>query len=69
MPSTGLTDCSYLLLVLQTNLKHFARSRIATRRRFQDFVFLRENLARDFPACVVAPLPDKHRLGEHLTTQ
>lgn len=48
----------------ETNLKHFSRSRLATRRRFQDFVFLRDNLARDFPACVVAPLPDKHRLGE-----
>ncbi|CAO1628724.1 unnamed protein product [Parajaminaea phylloscopi] len=50
----------------ETNLRHFSRTRIATRRRFQDFVFLRENLVRDFPACVVAPLPDKHRL-EYLT--
>ncbi|CAK5264486.1 unnamed protein product [Mycena citricolor] len=38
----------------------------SARRRFQDFVFLRENLARDFPACVVPPLPDKHRL-EYIT--
>lgn len=50
----------------ETNLRHFTRTRIATRRRFQDFVFLRENLTRDFPACVVAPLPDKHRM-EYLT--
>jgi hypothetical protein len=35
----------------------------ATRRRFQDFVFLRDHLSKDFPACVVPPLPDKHRLG------
>ncbi len=39
---------------------------MATRRRFNDFTFLREGLKRDFPACVVAPLPDKHRL-EYLT--
>lgn len=29
-------------------------------------MFLRENLVRDFPACVVAPLPGKHRM-EYLT--
>lgn len=39
---------------------------MTTRRRFQDFVFLRDHLAKDFPACVVPPLPDKHRL-EYLT--
>ena len=47
----------------QTNLAHFSRTRLTTRRRFQDFVFLRENLKKDFPACLVAPLPDKHRMG------
>lgn len=46
----------------ETNLMHFQRTRMTTRRRFQDFVFLREHLAKDFPACVVPPLPDKHRL-------
>lgn len=50
----------------ETNLRHFSLSHINTRRRFQDFVFLRENLSRDFPACVVAPLPDKYRI-EYLT--
>ncbi len=49
---------------LQTNLPHFDRTRITNRRRYNDFSFLREALVRDFPACVVAPLPEKHRLGE-----
>ena len=50
----------------ETNLPHFSRTYMATRRRFNDFTFLREGLKRDFPACVVAPLPEKHRL-EYLT--
>ncbi|CAD6902956.1 unnamed protein product [Tilletia laevis] len=50
----------------ETNLAHFNRTRVSTRRRFQDFVFLRDNLVKDFPACVVAPIPDKHRL-DYLT--
>ena len=33
------------------------------RRRFQDFVFLQDHLVKNFPACVVPPIPDKHRLG------
>jgi sorting nexin-4 len=47
----------------QTNLSIFSTPNPSSRRRFQDFVFLRNNLAKDFPACVVPPLPDKHRLG------
>ncbi|PWN53031.1 hypothetical protein IE53DRAFT_325606 [Violaceomyces palustris] len=50
----------------ETNLQHFSRTYMTTRRRFNDFTFLREGLKRDYPACVVAPLPDKHRL-EYLT--
>lgn len=34
----------------------------SSRRRFQDFVFLRDALVKDFPACVVPPLPEKHRM-------
>ncbi|KAG6821416.1 hypothetical protein H0H93_014213 [Arthromyces matolae] len=56
---------SYLVQA-KTNLPIFSTSNPSARRRFQDFVFLRENLARDFPACVVPPLPDKHRL-EYIT--
>ena len=41
----------------------FSTPNPSARRRFQDFVFLREHLSRDFPACVIPALPDKHRLG------
>ncbi|CAG7847958.1 Sorting nexin-4 AltName: Full=Autophagy-related protein 24 [Serendipita indica DSM 11827] len=54
------------LVAAKTNLPIFSSPEPSARRRFQDFVFLRENLAKDFPACVVPPLPDKHRL-EYLT--
>lgn len=54
------------LVEARTNLPTFTQNNPSARRRFQDFVFLREHLARDFPACVVPPLPDKHRL-EYLT--
>lgn len=54
------------LVEARTNLPTFTQTNPSARRRFQDFVFLREHLARDFPACVVPPLPDKHRL-EYLT--
>ncbi|CAO3617238.1 unnamed protein product [Cunninghamella blakesleeana] len=33
-----------------------------SRRRFQDFVWLHNVLYVHFPACIVPPLPDKHRL-------
>jgi hypothetical protein len=49
---------------LQTNLPTFAKPQTKVRRRFQDFVFLHNNLVKDFPACIVPPLPDKHRLGQ-----
>ncbi|WWD16506.1 sorting nexin-4 [Kwoniella shandongensis] len=45
-----------------TNLPTFAKPFVTVRRRFQDFVFLREHLVKNFPACVVPPIPDKHRL-------
>lgn len=48
---------------VQTNLPTFSSPMCSSRRRFQDFVFLRDNISKDFPACVVPPLPDKHRLG------
>ena len=47
----------------QTNLKTFDTNPMVVRRRFQDFVFLRDYLVKSFPACVVPPIPDKHRLG------
>ncbi len=48
---------------LQTNSRIFSTPNPSSRRRFQDFVFLKEHLSDDFPACVVPPLPEKHRLG------
>ncbi|EJF66841.1 hypothetical protein BD309DRAFT_908797 [Dichomitus squalens] len=56
---------SYLVSA-KTNLPIFSTPNPSARRRFQDFVFLRSHLAKDFPACVVPPLPDKHRL-EYVT--
>ncbi|KAL0951512.1 hypothetical protein HGRIS_008197 [Hohenbuehelia grisea] len=56
---------SYLVSA-KTNLPIYSITNPSARRRFQDFVFLREHLVKDFPACVVPPLPDKHRL-EYLT--
>ncbi|KAF8320548.1 lipid binding protein [Cantharellus anzutake] len=56
---------SYLVCA-STNLITFSSPKPSARRRFQDFVFLHENLVRDFPACVVPPLPGKHRL-EYIT--
>jgi len=56
---------SYLVSA-KTNLSIFSTPNPSLRRRFQDFVFLREHLVKDFPACVVPALPDKHRL-EYIT--
>jgi len=53
----------------KTNLPIFSSQSTSARRRFQDFVFLRDHLVRDFPACVVPALPDKHRLGETSVNQ
>ncbi|CDZ97985.1 lipid binding protein [Phaffia rhodozyma] len=49
-------------LRVKTNLPTFTTTDAKVRRRFQDFVFLHDNLAKDFPACIVPPLPDKHRI-------
>ncbi|KII94125.1 hypothetical protein PLICRDRAFT_36357 [Plicaturopsis crispa FD-325 SS-3] len=56
---------SYLVSA-KTNLPIFSTNNPSSRRRFQDFVFLRDHLVKDFPACVVPALPDKHRL-EYIT--
>ncbi|KAF5388458.1 hypothetical protein D9757_004630 [Collybiopsis confluens] len=56
---------SYLVSA-KTNLPMFSTPNPSARRRFQDFSFLREHLVKDFPACVVPPLPGKHRL-EYIT--
>ncbi|CAB4409033.1 unnamed protein product [Rhizophagus irregularis] len=54
------------LITTETTLETFVAPKATVRRRFQDFVFLCNSLSRDFAACVVPPLPDKHRL-EYIT--
>ncbi|KAF9115673.1 intercellular trafficking and secretion [Mortierella sp. AM989] len=46
----------------KTSMKGFSGPSIIVRRRFQDFAWLHNVLSRDFPAAVLPPLPDKHRL-------
>ena len=53
----------------QSNLPIFSTPNPSSRRRFQDFVFLRNHLQVDFPACVIPPLPDKHRLGRQAISE
>ncbi|KAI6109352.1 hypothetical protein EV401DRAFT_2059628 [Pisolithus croceorrhizus] len=65
LPETKDAYVSYLVSA-KTNLPIFSSQTPSVRRRFQDFVFLRDNLVKDFPACVVPVLPDKHRL-EYIT--
>ncbi|KAJ7597592.1 nexin sorting protein [Mycena floridula] len=65
MAETKDAFVSYLVSA-KTNLPIFSTPNPSSRRRFQDFVFLRDNLVKDFPACVVATLPGKHRL-EYIT--
>ncbi|KAI0082098.1 hypothetical protein K474DRAFT_1633989 [Panus rudis PR-1116 ss-1] len=65
LPETKDAYVSYLVSA-KTNLPIYSSPNPSARRRFQDFVFLRTHLAKDFPACVVPPLPDKHRL-EYVT--
>ncbi|OZJ02576.1 hypothetical protein BZG36_04199 [Bifiguratus adelaidae] len=62
---TESTHISYLVTTT-TQLDTFHNPQCSVRRRFQDFVWLHETLEQDFPACVVPPLPEKHRL-EYVT--
>jgi hypothetical protein len=63
----GLTPYRVLLRppppLQQTNLPTYLVQDVKVRRRFQDFTFLSDQLARDFPACIVPPLPSKSRIG------
>ncbi|KAJ2228405.1 intercellular trafficking and secretion [Coemansia sp. RSA 485] len=57
---------TYLVTTTRKNRMTREIRRYALRRRFQDFVWLHEQLAKQFVACVAPPLPGKHRL-EYLT--
>lgn len=47
----------------QTTLSTYPVQDVKVRRRFQDFTFLSDQLTKDFPACIVPPLPSKSRIG------
>lgn len=49
-------------LKLQTDFKAFQKPNFAVRRRFTDFYYLYNSLFRDYPACAVPPIPDKHKM-------
>ncbi|KAI9293612.1 putative sorting nexin-4 [Neoconidiobolus thromboides FSU 785] len=63
----GTSDAhiSYLITT-HTNLPSFTAPEVSVRRRFMDFVWLYNGLIQDYPACVIPPLPEKHRL-EYVT--
>ncbi|KAJ2709302.1 intercellular trafficking and secretion [Coemansia spiralis] len=63
---TGSPFITYLVTTIRTGRKTREMRRYALRRRFQDFVWLHEQLRKQFAACVVPPLPGKHRM-EYLT--
>jgi hypothetical protein len=52
-------------ITTQTTLASYGAPRCTARRRYQDFVWLRAQLVREYPAAIVPPLPEKHRLGAH----
>ncbi|KAJ2721646.1 intercellular trafficking and secretion [Coemansia sp. Benny D115] len=57
---------TYLVTTVRKNQMTREIRRYALRRRFQDFAWLQEQLGKQFLACVVPPLPGKHRM-EYLT--
>lgn len=57
---------TYLVITKRINQRTKEIRRYSLRRRFQDFAWLRQQLRQDFVACLVPPLPGKHRM-EYLT--
>ncbi|KAJ3299302.1 intercellular trafficking and secretion [Borealophlyctis nickersoniae] len=51
---------------IQTILETFAAPEVSARRRYQDFVWLHRTLSEEYPACILPPLPGKHRM-EYIT--
>lgn len=45
-----------------TAIEIYSSDKRHVRRRFQDFVWLHNALKIEFPACVIPPLPEKHRM-------
>ncbi|KAI9741105.1 MAG: intercellular trafficking and secretion [Cirrosporium novae-zelandiae] len=50
------------LVTTHTDFKTFQKPDFAVRRRYTDFYFLFRTLSREYPACAVPPLPDKHKM-------
>ncbi|RDL33309.1 uncharacterized protein BP5553_08748 [Venustampulla echinocandica] len=50
------------LVTTNTTFPSFQKPKTRVRRRFTDFVFLYKTLFREYPACAVPPLPDKHKM-------
>lgn len=50
------------LVTTHTTFPSFAKPITTVRRRFTDFVFLYKTLSKEYPACAVPPLPDKHKM-------
>ncbi|KAJ1994901.1 intercellular trafficking and secretion [Coemansia spiralis] len=57
---------TYLVRTTRTQRTTREIRKYALRRRFQDFVWLHEQLSKQFMACAIPPLPGKRRL-EYLT--
>lgn len=55
------------LVTTHTDFKTFQKSDFTVRRRFRDFFFLYKTLYREYPACAVPPLPDKHKVESYVT--
>jgi len=50
------------LVTTNTTFPSFQKPTTSVRRRFTDFVFLYKTLCKEYPACAVPPLPDKHKM-------
>lgn len=50
------------LVTTNTTFPSFQKPTTSVRRRFTDFVFLYKTLSKEYPACAVPPLPDKHKM-------
>ncbi|KAI8991722.1 hypothetical protein BDF20DRAFT_846048 [Mycotypha africana] len=57
------SDGSYIIyqVFTMTALEMYSTDKRPVRRRFRDFVWLHNALTNAFPACVIPPLPEKHR--------
>ncbi|PGH07402.1 sorting nexin-4 [Helicocarpus griseus UAMH5409] len=64
LKESGGTKDAYIsyLITTHTDFKSFQKPDFTVRRRFSDFYFLYNTLFREYPACAIPPLPDKHKM-------